>query len=185
MEFKVQPGDYVKLRLAKKELEGVVLESYDTTIVLLKLASGYNIGIAKENILDYKILRKFKDEKIEDDKGVFDKSKKSIGLIVTGGTIASKLDSKTGGVKPLTSVSEFRRFYPKLFEKVNVKKIEVPFMIASEDMTSEHWTEIAGIAEKMLNDHEISGVIITHGSDTLHYTSAALSFFLRNLNKGK
>src|SRR3989344_3404733 len=70
-----------------------------------------------------------------------------------------------------------------MFKIVNVKKIEIPFMVASESMTSEHWIKIAEIAEKMLNDKEISGVIITHGTDFLHYTSAALSFFLRNLNK--
>ena len=39
------PGDYVKIRLAKEEVEGRVLESVDGTIVLLKLSTGYNVGI--------------------------------------------------------------------------------------------------------------------------------------------
>ncbi len=179
----MQPGDYIKIRLSKfKEIEGTILESYDKNIVLLKLKSGYNIGIPKENILDSKLIRKF-NEKEQDFKIPSGKGKPSIGLIVTGGTIASKLDSKTGGVKPLTNIKEFARFYPKLFEKVNVKKLEIPFMLDSSSMSYKEWITIAKISERMLNDSDINGIIITHGTDTLHYTSAILSFFLRNLNK--
>jgi glutamyl-tRNA(Gln) amidotransferase subunit D len=178
----MQSGDYVKLRLAKKEIDGTFLESYDKSIVLLKLNSGYNIGIPKENILDSKVIKKYK-EKAEDFNIPKARGLPSVGLVVTGGTIASKLDSRTGGVKPLTDIKEFARFYPKLFEKVNVKKINMPFMLASESMTSEHWKKIAEGIVEMLNDKEIQGVIVTHGTDTLHYTSAALSFFLRDLNK--
>ncbi|MFH1802341.1 MAG: Glu-tRNA(Gln) amidotransferase subunit GatD [archaeon] len=181
-DLNFQPGDYVRLRLAKREVEGTILESKDSSVYLLKLKTGYNIGIPKENVLAGRALKKFKEEK-EDFKLKEKNGLKSIGLIVTGGTIASKLDPKTGGVAPLTEVGEFAKFYPELFKMVNVKKIEIPFMIASESMSSEHWIKIAEIAEKMLNDKEIEGIIITHGTDFLHYTSAALSFFLRNLNK--
>jgi len=180
--LKYSPGDYVRLRLAKKEVEGRVLESSDSDVILLKLKSGYNVGIPKENILAGRALRKFKKEKegleLPKTKGL-----SNIGLVITGGTIASKLDPRTGGVKHLTDVGEFAKFYPELFKIANVKKIDVPFMLASESMTSEHWIKIAESVEKMLNDKEISGVIVTHGTDFLGYTSAALSFFLRNLNK--
>ena len=182
-ELKFNPGDYIQLKLAQfREIEGTALESYDKSIVLLKLRSGYNIGIPKENILGSKVLRKFKNEKKEY-KLHSGKGKPKIGIIITGGTIAAKLDSKTGGVHWLTDVSEFARFYPKLFDKVDVKRIEVPFMMASENMFYNEWIKIAETAEKMLNDKEIQGVIVTHGTDTIHYTSAALSFFLKNLNK--
>jgi glutamyl-tRNA(Gln) amidotransferase subunit D len=180
----LEPGDYVKLQLAKREVEGRLLESHEKDVVLLKLKSGYNVGILKENILDSKVVRKFKAEKsvpVVRKKGEL--GKKKIGLVVTGGTIASKLDSRTGGVTALTSVEEFAKFYPKMFERVNVKKIEVPFMAMSNDMSSVEWIEIAKVVESMLNDSEIEGVVVTHGTDTLHYTAAALSFFLRDLNK--
>jgi glutamyl-tRNA(Gln) amidotransferase subunit D len=181
-ELNFFPGDYVRLRLALEEIEGRVLESSDNSVLLLKLRSGYNIGIAKEKILAGRVLRKFKEEKDE-----FKLSKKkglpTIGMIVTGGTIASKLDSRTGGVHPLTDAGEFAKFYPEMFEIVNVKRIEVPFMIDSSAMTSEHWVKIASLCSDMLNDDEISGVVVTHGTDSLHFTSAALSFFLRDLNK--
>jgi glutamyl-tRNA(Gln) amidotransferase subunit D len=181
-ELNFSPGDYVRLRLAKKELEGTILETSDQSMYLLKLNTGYNIGIPKENVLAGRALKKFKEEKES-----FQLPKKedlpNLGLIVTGGTIASKLDPKTGGVRSLTEINEFAKFYPELFKIANISKLEIPFMIMSESMSHEHWIKIAETAEKMLNDPEISGVIITHGTDTLHYTSAALSFFLRNLNK--
>jgi glutamyl-tRNA(Gln) amidotransferase subunit D len=184
-ELDFKPGDYVKLRLALKEMEGNVLESPDPGILLLKLKSGYNIGIPRENILAGKVIRRFKDEKIVGDvrdirKG---KGKKNIGLVITGGTIASKLDSRTGGVKHLTDSEEFARFYPGIYDIVNVSKIEVPFMLASESMGWEEWVKIAEVVEKMLDDKDIEGVIVTHGTDFLGYTGAALSFMLRDLNK--
>ncbi|MBX4212621.1 Glu-tRNA(Gln) amidotransferase subunit GatD [Candidatus Pacearchaeota archaeon] len=182
-ELNFNPGDQVKLRLAMDELEGTVLENFDSSFVLLKLKSGYNIGIPKENILGSKIIRKFKEEDIDPEVPPLKSGSKSIGLIITGGTIASKLDSRTGGVRPLVNPAELARFYPELFSKVNVKKVVVPFMIFSEAMNSEHWVTLAKTTKEMLDDPEIQGVIITHGTDTLHYTAAALSFFLRGLTK--
>ncbi len=209
VELKFNAGDRVRFRLALDEIDGDVLEgAKDSDVVLIKLESGYNIGIAKENILGYRVLKKFKRENKEKAEEVIsDKTKlkdevdgrddgsngeerkerrkglKTIGLVITGGTIAAKLDSRTGGVSWLSDVDEFMRFYPELGEIANVKKIEVPFMVASESMTSEHWVKIAESVKEMLDDNEISGVIVTHGTDFLHYTSSALSFFLGNLNK--
>ena len=181
-ELNFQAGDQVRLRLAMKEEDGTVLESPDSRIVLLKLKSGYNIGIPKENILGSRVLKKFKEEEKEQNERK-DRGLPKIGLVITGGTIAAKLDPKTGGVYWLTDVNEFMKFYPEMFDIVDVKKIEVPFMTSSESMTSENWIKIAEAVKPMLDDPEIKGVIVTHGTDFLHYTSAALSFFLRNLNK--
>ncbi len=183
-ELNFNSGDRVRLRLALGEEEGVVLESPDSSVLLLKLDSGYNIGIPRENILAGRVLKKFKSaEEDREMKVEHKKELKNIGLVITGGTIASKLDPRTGGVKHLADVNEFAKFYPELFEIVNVKKIDVPFMTASESMDSSHWIKIAQSVEKMLNDNDISGVIVTHGTDFLSYTSAALSFFLHKLGK--
>ena len=182
-EMNFNAGDIIKIRLALDEIEGRVLESSDNSVVLLKLKSGYNIGIPKENVLGTRVVKRYVEEKSSETKITKVEGKPSIGLIITGGTIASKLDSKTGGVKWLTDVNEFAKFYPELFKGVNVSRIEVPFMIASESMTAEHWIKIAECAEKMLNDKEIRGVVITHGTDFLGYTAAALSFFLKDLGK--
>jgi len=183
VELNFHAGDYVRLRLALEELDGQVLESPDSNILLLKLKSGYNIGINKENILAGRVLKKYNEEEIQFPKREERKELPSIGLIITGGTIASKASQSTGGVKPITNVNEFLAYYPELLNIVNIKKLEVPFMIFSENMGSEHWVKIAECAKKMLDDNEIKGIIISHGTDTLGYSAAALSFFLRNLNK--
>lgn len=174
-------GDFVKLRLSDRELEVRVLESSDPGIVLVKLSSGYNIGIPKEHILDSKVLEKGSlpvvSSPIKQESNL-----PKLGLIITGGTIASKLDSRTGGASHITSIAEFQRFYPAIFETASFE-IENPFMMASENMTSKEWKIIAECAQRFLNRADIQGVIIAHGTDTIHYTSAALSFFLRDLNK--
>ena len=184
MKTEAKPGDYVEISLIKKEYNGVLLETpvNETGIVLLKLDSGYNLGFNKKKILEIKLLKKAEDVKEEIDVKK-DSEKPNIAMIITGGTIAARLNPKKGGVDWLTDPQSLFKFYPELFEKVNVVKIEVPFMKASEDMDFKDWQKYARTAEKLLNDPNIKGLIITHGTDFLHYTSAALSFFLRDLNK--
>lgn len=181
---KAQPGDLVEVSLLKYSYEGVFLgtPSTDNDVVLIKMDSGYNIGLKKKDIFEIKVLKKAEQKK-DNFQLQKDKEKPNIGLIITGGTIASRHDPKTGGVMPVNSPEKLFRFYPEIFEKVNVLKVEVPFTKASEDMDSKDWQKIARVAEKMLNDSNIRGIIITHGTDFLHYTSSALGFFLRNLNK--
>ncbi len=179
-----KPGDLVEVHLSKIIYEGILLESPESEkgIILLKLGTGYNIGFSKRDILKIRVLKK-SQKKTEEAEIKKSPNKPDIAMIITGGTIASRLDSRTGGVSPLTEPSELFRFYPGLFEKTNVARVEVPFMKASEDMDFKDWQKIARVTEKLLNDSNIKGIIITHGTDTLHYTAAALSFFLKNLNK--
>ncbi|HLD38098.1 MAG TPA: Glu-tRNA(Gln) amidotransferase subunit GatD [Candidatus Nanoarchaeia archaeon] len=177
------PGDLVEIHLTKIIYEGVLLESPETGIILLKLGTGYNIGFNKKDVLEIKVLKKFREEKKEIAEIKKDSQKPNIAMVITGGTIASKYDSRTGGVHPLTNPEELFKYYPELFEKVNVARVEVPFMKTSESMNFSDWKKIAKIVLELVNDQNIRGVIVTHGTDTLHYTSAALSFFLKNLNK--
>ncbi|MDD5700185.1 MAG: Glu-tRNA(Gln) amidotransferase subunit GatD [Candidatus Nanoarchaeia archaeon] len=184
MQTNAKAGDYVEIHLTRLIYEGTLLESPEDEkgIVLLKLDSGYNIGFNKKDILEIKLKKRAseKEEKTEIKK---DREKPNIGMIITGGTIAARLNPAKGGVDWLTSPKDLFKFYPELFEKVNVAKVEIPFMKASEDMDYKDWQEIAKTAEKLLNDDNITGIIITHGTDFLHYTSAALSFFLKEVNK--
>lgn len=184
MKENLNSGDRIKVVLFKEEHEGILLESPvdEKGILLLKLDSGYNIGFNRKDILDLVLLEKSKPgqkpEKIRPNP-----VKPNIAMIITGGTIASRLDPKTGGADPLETPENLFKFYPTLFEKVNVVKVDVPFMKASEDMDFRDWQKIAKSAFDFMNDESIKGIIITHGTDTLHYTSAALSFFLREINK--
>jgi len=185
MGSNAKPGDKVEIHLSKIIYEGTLLESPETEkgIVLLKLDSGYNIGFNKKDVLKIEVVKTFKDVEKESNPPKKDSKKPDIAMIITGGTIAARLNPKKGGVDWLTDPGSLFKFYPEIFEKVNVSKVEIPFMKASEDMDYKDWQKIAKTAEKLLNEPNIKGLIITHGTDFLHYTSAALSFMLRNLGK--
>ena len=179
-----KPGDLIQLHLLHKIYEGTLLESSEDEkeIVLLKLDSGYNVGFPKKEVQEIKLIKKA-TEKPQEEKIKSDSKKPNIGMIITGGTIAARLNPKKGGVDWLTNPESLFKYYPEIFNKVNVLKVEVPFMKASEDMDYRDWQKIAKTSEKLLNNSNIQGIIITHGTDFLHYTSAALSFMLQNLNK--
>jgi len=179
-----ESGFIVNIKTADEEISGILLQSFDPDIVLVKLKSGYNIGIEKSKIKEIKKISKipeteFPSAEIKQD----EKEKPQISFIITGGTISSRLDYATGAVKWLMKPEQLLFLAPKIFDVAKINSIERPFMVASENMSSKHWREIAKKAVELLNKKENSGVIITHGTDTLHYTAAALSFMLRNLNK--
>ncbi len=184
-----EPGDKIKVILDNnKQEEGVLLESHDRGVLLLKLDNGYNIGLKKDDIVEIKVIErvvgvKNNNELSEDSKELKMSGKKPIiDFIIAGGTISSRLDPKTGGVKDLTDASEFFKTYPEIYEKADIR-IKNPFMKWSENMDFKDWARIAKEVGKSLNDDNVSGVIISHGTDFLHYTSAALSFMLGKLNK--
>jgi len=176
-------GDIVKVKTDTDEFLGTVIENPDKDILLLKLNSGYNIGIGRNEIRKITPIESKKGVSFPEVTGKQKKGLPGISFITTGGTISSRLDYKTGGVKWLMKPENIFALSPKLFDVVKINKIEKPFMIASENMSAEHWKKIAKTAEKLLNKKENKGIIITHGTDTLHYTAAALSFMLQNLNK--
>ena len=189
--MELAPGQKVKLHTKKGDFECSILESPSSDIILVKLNSGYNIGIREEDILDIKVIKEkskeeneYKKEKEIKDKEIKTKNDlPNIALVVTGGTISSRLDYKTGAVKWITEPNELLKFYPEILEIANIARIEVPFMKASENMDSKDWTKIAQTVEKLLNEPEIEGVIVTHGTDFVHYTASVLAFSLGKLNK--
>jgi len=103
-----------------------------------------------------------------------------VTLLYTGGTIGSKIDYKTGGVYMLTEPAELLYDVPELSDIANIE-VKHMFSIASEDMSYLEWQSIAKEVEKALNRGS-RGVVITMGTDTMHYTAAALSFMLRDLD---
>jgi glutamyl-tRNA(Gln) amidotransferase subunit D len=182
-EKELNRGDLVRIKTKEGIWIGTVLESYDSEIMLLKLESGYNIGIRISDILEVKVEeKKVRGKEVNLKKREKRDGLKNIAMIITGGTISSKLDSKTGGVL-WTSVDDIFKIAPELYEICNIVKIEKPFMKGSEDMSFKDWKKIAICAHNLLLDKTIDGIIITHGTDTLHYGAAILSFFIQKLNK--
>ncbi len=180
---KFDSGDFVEISLSKEKYRGTYLESPESGLILLKLENGYNIGFNKKDILKINKIKNFKEEKKLDLNFTENLDKPGIVLIVTGGTISSRLNPGKGGVDFVESPEDLFLYYPEIFNLVNVKKIEVPFMKGSENLDFKDWQKIAKVCGNYLNDSSISGIIILHGTDSLHFTSAALSFFIRDLNK--
>ena len=181
---KPRAGDLVEIDLVKNTYNGIFLETPkdEKGLILLKLDSGYNIGLNRKDILKIKVLKRA-EEKTERLELKRNKEKPNVAVIMTGGTISSERDPRTGAVKWLTTPEKLFQFYPEIFGRVNITRIEVPFMKGSENMDFRDWQKISRTAVRLLNDPNIKGLIITHGTDTLHYTAAALSFFIKDLNK--
>jgi glutamyl-tRNA(Gln) amidotransferase subunit D len=195
---KLKVGDRILVEGGGKRYEGLLMpriELGDTSSIVLKLDSGYNMGVRFQPGMKIEKSRTSEPKDIKEEEEYelgktkkslldvsFDPKKPPISLIATGGTIASRVDYRTGAVLMQMEPKEFLYNVPELAGIINLTHIANPFNKASEDMDHHDWKEIAEIAAKKLNsgDH---GVIITHGTDILHYTAAALSFFLRNVSK--
>jgi glutamyl-tRNA(Gln) amidotransferase subunit D len=174
----ISVGDSVKI-LADITYSGIIMPRYehsDDKHIVLKLKNGYNIGleIAKiEKIEKNQSTKKIieKDEKIEKVAGL-----PKILLLSTGGTIASKIDYRTGAVTPVLTAEELNSSVPELAKIANIDA-QVLFSEYSENIMPEHWLQIAEkINEYSKSDY--TGIIIAHGTDTMHYTSSFLSFAL-------
>lgn len=186
----IKIGQKVRIKKDGRIYEGLLLprpDSGDPNCLVIKLDNGYNIGIRfdKKTIIE-KIEMGHEDELGKTDESIlkvsFDSKKPPISLIATGGTVASRIDYRTGGVTGLMEPKEFLYNIPELADIVNIKRIERPFTKMSEDMDYRDWQKLAILVSKELNSEKV-GVIITHGTDSLHFTSAALSFMLRGLTK--
>ena len=174
----ISVGDSVKI-LADITYSGIILPRYehsDDKHVVLKLKNGYNIGleIAKiEKIEKNQSVEKIieEDKKIEKVAGL-----PKILLLSTGGTIASKIDYRTGAVTPVLTAEELNSSVPELAKIADIDA-QVLFSEYSENIMPEHWLQIAEkINEYSKSDY--TGIIIAHGTDTMHYTSSFLSFAL-------
>lgn len=181
--MKVKPGDRVRVTKGDQTFEGLYLprsELEDSDHITIKLSSGYNIGIrggSLQRVEGEEQLEVFPEVVLEKKEGL-----PSISLIATGGTIASRLDYKTGGVHMLMEPAEIFSTTPELAEIISLRRVLSPFRVGSESMSFPEYRVMAELSAKELNEGS-AGVIITHGTDTLHYSAAALSFMLRNLRK--
>jgi glutamyl-tRNA(Gln) amidotransferase subunit D len=180
----VSVGDSIKIASEDGEMAGILMPRYESAnegYIVVKLKSGYNTGIQLKKI---KSITKLPENKInvtnKTPEIVEDKSLPKIALISTGGTIASKIDYRTGGVHAALSASELYASVPELSNHALVDP-EVLLSEYSENLNTEHWTMmVEKIAEKV-NSGKYRGIIVSHGTDTMHYTAAALSFALQDL----
>lgn len=151
----------------------------DPGVLIVKLDSGYNVGVACSPKAKIRLVKKGEPGKAPP-KGIpADAKKPRVALLGTGGTIASFVDYRTGAVHPAATAAELAFATPEIFEHANVEA-EVVYQVFSEDLEPQNWTELA-TRVKAAFDRGARGVVIPHGTDTLAYTAAALSFALENL----
>ncbi len=176
----VKIGDLVRIEKGIQTFEGTIMPNTgDPNVLVLKLKTGYNIGIAI-NDATIKKLEHEQKEKHAKYHYEHEPGKKTILILHTGGTIASKIDYETGAVTPAITPGELVMSIPELTKIANIH-VDIVFQMASDDMGSDHWKILA---KKIADEYaRYDGFIITHGTDTMHYTSAALSFMLRGIQK--
>ena len=174
----VSVGDSIKV-ISDLTYEGILMPRYETSEdshIVLKLKSGYNIGIELSEISDIKKISSPKEIIEQNNVNGEDSSLPKILLLSTGGTIASKVDYRTGAVTPALTAADLNDAVPEITNIANVDT-EVLFSEYSENLQPEHWFEIATRLDSLAKSDYV-GIIIAHGTDTMHYTSSFLSFAL-------
>jgi glutamyl-tRNA(Gln) amidotransferase subunit D len=176
-------GDIVEIVSEGRKYEGIVIPRSETgrgDHVVVKLKSGYNIGIRLTSGFTIRKIGKgtkptFASPPIPEQKPELPK----VAIMSTGGTIASRVDYRTGAVRSALAASDLYGVVPELG---SIARVDTKILLSlySENITPRHWGEIArAIAEKISSG--IDGVVIAHGTDTMAYTAAALSFALQKL----
>ena len=172
----------VTVETSRGNFKGIILprsETADPYHLVLKLDNGYNVG------LNYKTItgiiehgRRVAHYKIPEKEFPFDPAKPNVTLLGTGGTIASRLDYRTGAVIPAFSPGELYGAVPELAGICNLKTRKL-YGVFSENIEPEHWI---GTAEAIKEEIEkgADGIVIGHGTDTMHYSAAAWSFIVKN-----
>jgi glutamyl-tRNA(Gln) amidotransferase subunit D len=197
----IKIGDIINVVLNNNSLiSGRYMPRYESSEkdhIIIKLNNGYNIGIKlnriksitissfsivteelTENSLDNSISLKSQYRNNIDLSKVSNLPK--IALISTGGTIASKIDYRTGGVTSVLSAKDLYTSIPELSIYASIDT-EILFNEYSENIGPTQWNLIANKIIDKINSGIYDGIVISHGTDTMSYTAAALSFALQDL----
>lgn len=184
MGREAKPRDRVEIVYGGKKYVGVLMqrpERADPNHITLKLSSGYDIGLDRSKITSLKVLESIesKSHETSSKKPVvgISGSKPLVSVLATGGTIASRVDYLTGGVHSAFSAQELISAVPELSAYANVSGKQV-FNKFSENISPTDWVTLASEVYSELK-RGVSGVVITHGTDTMGYSAAALSFMLK------
>ncbi len=172
----------VEVKTVDGQFRGIILprsETSDDCHIVLKLDTGYNIGVFAESITAMNELgRREANYHIPEQEFPTDPDKPNVTLLGTGGTIASRLDYRSGAVIPAFSPGELYGSLPDLAELCNLRTEKI-FGVFSENMSSKEWITLAKrIGEEI--ERGADGIVIGHGTDTMHHTAAILSFMVQD-----
>jgi len=181
---KASIGDIISLSHEGTEYTGILMPrsqvGSDSFHIVIKLKSGYNIGISiDETTIIHR--KKVGTKKIATHDDIIHEDRKlpKVTILSTGGTIASKVDYQTGAVNPALSAKDLYDTVPELKNYANIQA-DVIMSALSENIHPSDWTKIAHSIASSIHAG-VDGVVVAHGTDTLGFTSAALSFALQNL----
>lgn len=181
-KYNVRVWGQAVIETTRGKFTGTVLprsENDDERHIVLKISTGYNIGIDIETIKTMKETGFQKaNYKIPEKEFPYSNHLPNVKLFGTGGTIASRLDYRTGAVIPAFSPGELYGAVPELADICNLTT-EKLFAVFSENIGPAQYIKLAKAIGKEINNG-IDGIIIGHGTDTLHHTAAALSFMVQN-----
>lgn len=182
-KYNVHVWDNAEVETTRGHFSGKVLpraENNDFKHIVLKLITGYNVGIDTDTITTMTGTPESQPVfKIPEKAFPYTEGLPHVKLLGTGGTIASRLDYRTGAVIPAFSPGELYGAVPELADICNLETEKI-FAVFSENMGPEQYIALAKkIGEEIQNG--IEGIVIGHGTDTLHHTGAALTFMCQNL----
>jgi len=196
--------DRIRVKKGDLVIEGILLPRPPLVggrALVLKLDNGYNVGVLPDGAV-IELLEKGQPPRLEQPPstggseasaemgaggiGASEKSgerktvdRRKVTVISAGGTISSRIDYNTGAVFPALTAEDLTSFFPGLNQIADIKSVPL-FNILSEDMNPNHWKVLA---ERVYEEIKggADGIVVTHGTDTMHYTAAALSFMLRGV----
>jgi glutamyl-tRNA(Gln) amidotransferase subunit D len=181
-KYNVRVWGQVEIETTRGKFTGTVLpraENDDELHIVLKIATGYNIGLDIETVTSMKETGYKKAHyAIPEQEFPTTPNLPNVKLFGTGGTIASRLDYRTGAVIPAFSPGELYGAVPELADICNLTTEKV-FAVFSENMGPDQYIALAKAIGKEIKKG-IDGIVIGHGTDTLHHTAAALTFMVQN-----
>ncbi|NOZ01230.1 MAG: Glu-tRNA(Gln) amidotransferase subunit GatD [Deltaproteobacteria bacterium] len=179
--FNVGVWEDVCVRSAKGEFRGIILprsETADDRHIVLKLDTGYNVGVAAASCIEITSKgRREANYHIQENEFPTDPAKPDVVLFGTGGTIASRLDYRTGAVIPAFSPGELYGSVPELADICNLTTKKL-YGVFSENMGPNEWIGLAKAVAGAI-ESGVDGIVIGHGTDTMHHTAAILSFMIQ------
>ncbi len=183
IKIKAKIGDLIRITKNDCTYEGILIprsEYSDDKHIVIKTKSGYNIGIEITPTTKIERIRtEAKPSFIPPSPPKQRPDLPKVTILSTGGTIASRVDYRTGAVRPVISADDLYSIVPELSD-IAVINAEILFSVFSEDLTAKHWSAIARAVAKHISKG-VQGIVITHGTDTMGYSAAALSFALQDL----
>jgi glutamyl-tRNA(Gln) amidotransferase subunit D len=181
-KYKVRVWGTAIAETTRGKFEGTVLprsENDDDQHIVMKIITGYNIGIDVQTVTKMEETGyKKANYAIPEKEFPITPGLPKVKLFGTGGTIASRLDYRTGAVIPAFSPGELYGAVPELADICNLETEKV-FAVFSENMGPEQYMALAKAIGREI-ENGIDGIVIGHGTDTLHHTAAALTFMVQD-----